>query len=161
MARKMADLAHAHKKTRTRCTPELPFCTFPILCRGCVFPWNNNSRICSRINKWINVSLYWLLISRLSSRMGVSIEQYRQRIGCFARVASVLSSFKVRGYRRNTFSQQSKVFGTALRVIMRWVNMYFNRLWRAFVWNVRCNLWERNPKNVIPLCFPNCGRFAP
>ena len=27
----MAYLAHAHKKTRTRCTPELPFCTFPIL----------------------------------------------------------------------------------------------------------------------------------
>ena len=28
----MAELAHAHKKTRTRCTHELPFCTFPILC---------------------------------------------------------------------------------------------------------------------------------
>ena len=56
------------------------------------------------------------------SRMGVSIEQYRQRIGCFARVASVLSSFKVNS---NTCQKQSKTkhYGTALQVIIRYVHV--------------------------------------
>ena len=53
------------------------------------------------------------------SRMGVSIEEYRQRIGCFARV---LSSFKVRGNNNILFQKQSKDFGTALRVIIRCVD---------------------------------------
>ena len=51
-------------------------------------------------------------------RMGVSIEEYRQRIGCFVRV---LSSFKVRG-NNNTYQRQSKDFGTALQVIIRCVD---------------------------------------
>ena len=53
------------------------------------------------------------------SRMGVSIEEYRQRIGCFVRV---LSSFKVRGNNNTTFQKQSKDFGTALRLIIRCVD---------------------------------------
>ena len=52
-------------------------------------------------------------------RMGVSIEEYRQRIGCFVRV---LSSFKVRGNNNTTYQKQSKDFGTALRVIIRCVD---------------------------------------
>ena len=60
--------------------------------------------------------------------MGVSIEQYRQRIGCFARVATVLSSLKVRRYKRNTFQQQSKDFGTALRIIIRQVDYVFHSM---------------------------------
>ena len=51
--------------------------------------------------------------------MGVSIEEYRQRIGCFVRV---LSSFRVRGNNSNLFQKQSKDFGTALRVIIRCVD---------------------------------------
>ena len=51
--------------------------------------------------------------------MGVSIEEHRQRIGCFVRV---LSSFKVRDNNSNTFQKQSKDFGTALRVIIRCVD---------------------------------------
>ena len=51
-------------------------------------------------------------------RMGVSVEEYRQRIGCFVRV---LSSFKVRG-NNNTYQRQSKDFGTALQVIIRCVD---------------------------------------
>ena len=56
------------------------------------------------------------------SRMAVSIEEYRQRIGCFLRVATVLSSFKVRGNNNNISQKQSKDSGTAVRVIMRCVN---------------------------------------
>ena len=52
-------------------------------------------------------------------RMGVSIEEYRQRIGCFVRA---LSSFKVRGNNNTTYQKQSKDFGTALRVIIRCVD---------------------------------------
>ena len=52
-------------------------------------------------------------------RMGVSIEDYRQRIGCFIRV---LLSFKVRGNNNTTYQKQSKDFGTALRVIIRCVD---------------------------------------
>ena len=66
--------------------------------------------------------------SRLLSRMGVSIDQYRQRIGCFVRVATLLSNFKVRRYKINTFSQQSKDFGTALRVITRQVDYVFHSM---------------------------------
>ena len=51
--------------------------------------------------------------------MGVSIEVYRQRIGCFVRA---LSSFKVRGNNSNTYQKQSKDSGTALRVIIRCVD---------------------------------------
>ena len=50
------------------------------------------------------------------SRMGVSLDEYRQRIGCFVRV---LSSFKVRG---NTCQKQSKDYETALRVVIRCVD---------------------------------------
>ena len=56
------------------------------------------------------------------SKMGVSVEEYRQKIGCFARVAAVLSSFKVRGNNGNTFQKQAKDYGTALRVIIRCVD---------------------------------------
>ena len=52
-------------------------------------------------------------------RMGVSIEEYRQRIRCFVRV---LSSFKVRGNNNTTYQKQSKDFGTALRVLIRCVD---------------------------------------
>ena len=51
--------------------------------------------------------------------MGVSIEDYRQRIGCFIQV---LLSFKVRGNNNTTYQKQSKDFGTALRVIIRCVD---------------------------------------
>ena len=51
--------------------------------------------------------------------MGVSIEEYRQRIGCFVRV---LSSFRVRRNNSNLFQKQSKDFGTTLRVIIRCVD---------------------------------------
>ena len=54
-----------------------------------------------------------------SSKMGVSIEVYRQRIGCFVRA---LSSFKVRGNNSDTYQKQSKDSGTALRVIIRCVH---------------------------------------
>ena len=50
--------------------------------------------------------------------MGVSIEQYRQRIGCFARVSTILSSCRVRSNSKSS-PKQSKVFGSALRVIIR------------------------------------------
>ena len=51
--------------------------------------------------------------------MGVAIEEYRQRIGCFGRV---LSSFRVRRNSSNLFHKQSKDFGTTLRVIIRCVD---------------------------------------
>ena len=60
----------------------------------------------------------WQQLGSNSSKMGVSIEEYRQRIGCFVRV---LSSFRVRGNNSNLFQKQSKDFGTALRVIIRYV----------------------------------------
>ena len=73
-------------------------------------------------SNFLVLSLLVTVVTRLLSRMGVSIDKYRQRIGCFVRVATLLSSFKVRRYKRNTFSQQSKDFGTALRVTIRQVH---------------------------------------
>ena len=61
----------------------------------------------------------WEQLGSNPSKMGVSIEEYRQRIGCFVRV---LSSFKVRGNNNTTYQKQSKDFGTALRVIIRCVD---------------------------------------
>ena len=61
----------------------------------------------------------WQQLGSNPSKMGVSIEEYRQRIGCFVRV---LSSFRVRGNNSNLFQKQSKDFGTALRVIIRCVD---------------------------------------
>ena len=61
----------------------------------------------------------WEQFGSNPSRMGVSIEEYRQRIGCFVRV---LSSFKVKGNNSNTCQKQSKDFGTAVRVIIRCVD---------------------------------------
>lgn len=60
--------------------------------------------------------------------MGVSVEEYRQRIGSFAGVATVLSSVKVRGYKRNTRPKQSKDFGTVIGVIIRRVDYAFHSL---------------------------------
>ena len=54
--------------------------------------------------------------------MGVSIDEYRQRIGCFAGVATVLSSCKVRGNNSNSCRKQSQDSGTLLRVIIRCVD---------------------------------------
>ena len=73
-------------------------------------------------SNFLVLSLLVTVATRLLSRMSVSIDKYRQRIGCFVRVATLLSSFKVRRYKRNTFSQQSKDFGAALRVIIRQVD---------------------------------------
>ena len=64
--------------------------------------------------------------------MGVSIDEYRQRIGCFAGVATVLSSCKVRGNKSNTCRTQSKDSGTLLRVIIRCVDY-------AIKFQNRCN----------------------
>ena len=61
----------------------------------------------------------WEQLGSNLSKMGVSIEEHRQRIGCFVRV---LSSFKVRDNNSNTFQKQPKDFGTALRVIIRCVD---------------------------------------
>ena len=67
--------------------------------------------------------------------MGVSIEEYRQRIGCFVRV---LSSFKVRGNNNTNHQKQSKDFGTALRVIIRCVD-YAIKISTIIIRNTGCN----------------------
>ena len=67
--------------------------------------------------------------------MGVSIEEYRQRIGRFVRV---LSSFKIRGNNSNTFQKQSQDFGTALRVIIRCVD-YAIKISTIVIINTGCN----------------------
>ena len=54
--------------------------------------------------------------------MGVSIEEYRQRIGCFVRVATRLSSCRVRSNNSDSCRKQSKHSRSALPVfITRWV----------------------------------------
>ena len=56
-------------------------------------------------------------------RMGVSIEEYRQRIGCFVGVATILSSYRVRSNSRNTCRKQSKLSKIALTVFIRLVDI--------------------------------------
>ena len=73
---------------------------------------------CTRRKSFYLLGCLWEDLGSDPSRMGVSVEEYRQKIGCFARVAAVLSSFKVRG---NTCQKQSKDYGTVLRVIIRCV----------------------------------------
>ena len=65
------------------------------------------------------VGCLWEQLGSNPSRMGVSIEEYRQRIGCFVRV---LLSFKIRGNNSNTCQKQSNDSGTALRIIIRCVD---------------------------------------
>ena len=77
---------------------------------------------CTRRKSFYLLGCFWEDLGSDPSRMGVSVEVYRQRIGRFARVAAVLSSFKVRGNNGNTFQKQSKDYGTALRVIIRCVD---------------------------------------
>ena len=64
----------------------------------------------------------WLLEVLPLIRMGVSIEEYRQRIGCFAGVATILSSYRVRSNNSNTCRKQGKHSRIALTVFIRWVH---------------------------------------
>ena len=57
---------------------------------------------CTRRKSLYLLGCLWEDLGRDPSRMGVSVEEYRQKIGCFARVAAVLSSLKVRGNNGST-----------------------------------------------------------
>ena len=97
-------------------------------------PSSHNSTLSSQTNRWncnykrsdeeiLTASVHLLLcnIIRIPSTMDVSIQQCWQRIGCFARVATI---FSISGYNlKNTFLKQSKDFGTALRIIIRLVDL--------------------------------------
>ena len=87
-------------------------------------------------------------------KMGVSIEEYRQRIGCFVGVATMLSSYGVRSNNSNSCRKQSKHSRSALTVFIMWVVLkYITRAISPrtpyFIFSSFCLKMRRELKIVI------------